>query len=344
MNEKSSTFLYRWLTALIWVYFTFLFGWLIAYLLLGDSYGYLALVNTIAAYLFLPLPIGLLFGILLRRREIWTGLILGTIVFLGFWGGLFLPKRITTLLQESSLKVMTYNVLGLHTEVQPIISVIREVDADIVFLQEVNTTLEAAIENQLLDQYSYSLIDPWDDVTGIGLLSKYPILDAGERLPHDWVGIPQLVILDWKGTQVNLINFHMWALGLASSSDIERNFHLRELQARSMIDYVTTLEDPAIIAGDANTTSLNTTYKILTAELKDVWNQAGFGFGHTFPGSDIPGSSRPNIAGWFVPQWLARIDYIFVNQYWQVNEASLAPFDGVSDHRGVVATLTIREE
>ncbi|MBW8012219.1 MAG: hypothetical protein FVQ83_13450 [Chloroflexi bacterium] len=343
MSEKFVVFLNRWVTVIVWVYFTFLFGWLFAYVILGDRNGYLALVNTLAVYLFSPLPFVLLLGVFLRRREIWTGVVLGMLVFLWLWGGLFIPKRTISSLKEPSLKVMTYNVLGLHTEVQPVIDVIREVDADLVFLQEVNAALQAAIENELIDQYAYSILDPRNDVTGIGVLSKFPLQDTGERLPFEWVGVPQLLVIDWNGIDVYLVNFHMWALGLASAYELEWNFRLREMQARSIVDYVEALAGPAIIAGDANTTSLNTTYKILNSSLIDVWRQAGFGLGHTFPGSEIMGSSRPIIAGWAVPQWLARIDYIFISDHWQVSDAIMAPYDGVSDHRGVVTWLTLEE-
>jgi endonuclease/exonuclease/phosphatase family metal-dependent hydrolase len=81
----------------------------------------------------------------------------------------------------------------------------------------------------------------------------------------------------------------------------------------------------------------------MQAPLHDTWQEAGFGFGHTFPGSDIPGSSRPKFGNWYVPQWLTRIDYVFVSSHWGVSSASMAQFDGVSDHRGVVAELVLGE-
>ena len=94
----------------------------------------------------------------------------------------------------------------------------------------------------------------------------------------------------------------------------------------------------AVIAvGDANVSSLSDAYKLLREELEDAWIEAGFGLGHTFPGSGIPGSSRPQVAGILVPQWMARIDYVFYSDQMQAIAAHLAPFDGVSDHRGVVS-------
>jgi endonuclease/exonuclease/phosphatase (EEP) superfamily protein YafD len=73
--------------------------------------------------------------------------------------------------------------------------------------------------------------------------------------------------------------------------------------------------------------------------LIDSWKEVGFGLGHTFPGSDVPGSSRPYLWGVPVPMWLARIDYVFHTSDLQAVSARMASFDGASDHRGVIAVL-----
>jgi endonuclease/exonuclease/phosphatase family metal-dependent hydrolase len=70
---------------------------------------------------------------------------------------------------------------------------------------------------------------------------------------------------------------------------------------------------------------------------------AGGGFRRPyFPGSTVPGSDRPKIGGWYVPRWLARIDYVFYSDHWTAVEARMAQIDGVSDHRGVVAVLELK--
>ena len=113
----------------------------------------------------------------------------------------------------------------------------------------------------------------------------------------------------------------------------------RNKQAKILVDYAKQTEKPIVVAGDANSVFLSRVYEIITAELTDAWFEAGYGLGHTFPGSDIPGSSRPHFGSLYVPKWLVRIDYIFVSQEWGVGSARLAEFDGVSDHRGVIAEL-----
>ena len=96
---------------------------------------------------------------------------------------------------------------------------------------------------------------------------------------------------------------------------------------------------PVLALGDANTTDLSAAYHNVTGTLGDAWREAGFGFGHTFPGAQNDFSSRPAIAGWDVPQWMVRIDYVFHSQEFAAIEAHTAQPDGVSDHRGVVARL-----
>jgi endonuclease/exonuclease/phosphatase (EEP) superfamily protein YafD len=97
-----------------------------------------------------------------------------------------------------------------------------------------------------------------------------------------------------------------------------------------------------VAAGDLNATPLSGAHALVTAELTDAWELAGWGLGHTFPGAASPGSSRPRVLGVYVPQWLVRIDYLFVSRDVTVLSAAIGPWDGVSDHRPVVADITWR--
>jgi len=339
-----SAFTHRWLTATTWVYFTGLFGWATAYFLSGDRFGVMALLNAFAPYFFLPLPVALALATWTKRRELWVGAIVGVAIFLWLWGGLFVPKTWSAHASGQALKIMTYNALGVQPFTEPAIDVIRTENADIVFLQEVNTYLAKAIRTELADEYPYQYLDPVDGVSGMGTISKLPIQPTGDRLPLDWIGTLQIFSLNWNGQRGTLINFHMWAAGLGAPGAIEYNFRAREAQANALADFVraASTHGPVIAAGDANTTDLSDAYKIVTQPLTDSWREAGFGFGHTFPGSDLPGSSRPRLAGWPVPQWLVRIDYVFHSAQWEAIEARMAKFDGVSDHRGVVVILAVK--
>jgi endonuclease/exonuclease/phosphatase (EEP) superfamily protein YafD len=333
-------------TLACWAYFTFLFGWLAAYLLTGDRYVPVSIANFFGVYWFLPLPITLLLAIPLRKASVWAGAILGAVVFAWMWGGLFLPPLPSgqaMALDGDSLTVMTYNLLGRVERPLEQVAVIRGENPDLVCLQELNPPMAQAVEQELGAQYPYQDLHPGDGVIGMGIISKYPLRETGARLPLQWVGRPQVLEVDWNGLPVTVVNFHMVPTNTLSPQRISDENDYRQGQAQALVELAQKREH-VILCGDANTTPLTQAYQILANGLEDTWVQAGFGLGHTFPGSDLPGSSRPHIAGRSVPQWLMRIDYIFITSDWQTLEAHMARFDYVSDHRGVVAVLTLHKE
>lgn len=330
----------RYLIASVWVYFTFLGLWIIGHLLTGDRYVPLALITVLGPYLFLPLLVVVPFAILSQRRDLLAGCAVGAVVFLAFWGTRVLPSSPA---EQSgpALTVMTYNVLGTQDRIEPALSTLRRVDADVVFLQEVTPRLALGLERGLADRYPYQVLRPEDGVTGMGVISRYPLRPTEDHLPLNWVGKPQILRLSWQDESLVLVHFHSWAFGLATWEVLEHNFRLREAQAFVLANYAreAAYEGPVIAAGDLNAVDRSDAYRYVTQVLEDAWLEGGRGFGHTFPGSAVAGSSRPQLLGVAVPQWMARIDYVFHSRHLAASRAWLAPFDGVSDHRPVVARL-----
>jgi endonuclease/exonuclease/phosphatase (EEP) superfamily protein YafD len=331
----------RWGVSLIRVYFTYIFIWFLIYVFFHESVGLVAFFSEIALYLFFPLPLVVASAFALRRREIWFGLVACVLIFLWFWGPLFMPSMSQEIESEGKLRVMTYNPLGFISDVGRAIRVIKAVDADIVLIQELNTTLSAELEKELIQDYPYQMLDPLNGVTGMGTISKYPVELTGTALKGLWVGAPQVLMVDWDGIKIKMVNFHMRAGGFGSNKSLTTFYGIHRENAEELDRIADKEKLPLIVGGDANTTHLMKSYEILTKNLADVWWQAGWGFGHTFPGSDAPGSSRPHIGSWYAPQWLVRIDYIFTSDHWRTVNVFLAPFDGQSDHRGVVADLVL---
>ncbi len=178
----------------------------------------------------------------------------------------------------------------------------------------------------------------------MGVMSKFPLSNSGKRLPLDWVGVPQVLHMDWEGKTITLINFHFYPSGLGSPAAVNFVYRAREAQAAALAAAAreAAKAGPVLVGGDANVTDLSEAYGVMTADLKDAWRETGFGLGHTFPGSAIAGSARPRVAGVPVPKWLARIDYLLYSSDWVSHDTRVASFDEVSDHRGVVTDLSLK--
>jgi endonuclease/exonuclease/phosphatase (EEP) superfamily protein YafD len=238
---------------------------------------------------------------------------------------------------------MTFNVLAWHIYTEPISTAIQAEDPDVVLLQELTFKMAAALETDLGAEYPYRVLAPADNPNGIGVFSKFPLRDTGEDFGSGWIGGPLLLRLDWQGQEVALVNFHMRpTTSIGSLTAVERTFRTREEQARLLTDYAQATGLPTILGGDGNHTPLSTAHAIFTANLTDAWLARGFGLGHTFPDSTLPGSDRPHWGDVYVPPWLARIDYVYVTPHWEVVAAHTAAISGISDHRGVVAVLRLR--
>jgi endonuclease/exonuclease/phosphatase (EEP) superfamily protein YafD len=332
-----------------YVYYMFLFGWAGLRALGGDRWWWLHLLNTFALYMFAPLPLLTLATLALRRHQriAWAGAVGGLLLGALLYGDLFLPRYPVARAESTTLRVVTSNILGYNTNAAGIVAAIRESDADVVALQELGIPVAEAIENDLLVEYPYQVLDPRKGVSGMGIISRYPMRPAEDRLYGDgspWVTPAQQMLVTFEDNEILFINFHAVPpyLNPFDMARMEEVTRLREDQARWLVEAVRSYGGPALVVGDLNAGDMSQAHAIMTSELTDVWREAGWGMGHTFPGSSIPGSSRMRIGGVLVPKWLVRIDYIFHSAHWQTVSADIAPWDGQSDHRPVMSDLHLR--
>lgn len=340
-------------TLAVLLYAGLLLTWLVLKLSCGDRWWWLFLLNAGAPYLFLPLPLVLLAALALRTPGLWVGL--GAAAALGgaLYGGLFLPAWPQPPAPGPALVAMTYNVLAFNGRRQEIVATLRDSGADLVALQELTAPLADLIERDLADLYPYRVVDLQHGPRGMGVLSRYPLRDAGETLPGQWLGRPQVLTLDLAGTQVTVVNVHNVSVFVASSdllsnlgspvwrSRLEQSARVREDQARVLADFAARHPGPLLVLGDLNTAEQSRAYRIISGALEDAWRGGGSGLGHTFPGTGAAGGTRLTVAGVSVPMWLARIDYIFHSRAWRTRSAWLGPPTGASDHRPVLAELAL---
>jgi endonuclease/exonuclease/phosphatase (EEP) superfamily protein YafD len=321
------------LVALAYLYVVGLAAWLLIWAAWGDRWPWLFAVTTLAAYLFMGLPITGAIALGGRRADLalWTAL--GVLAWAAWFGRQFVPRAAAEA-HGPSVRVLTMNVLGYRTDTQGVIDSIRAANADVVTIQELNEPVAAAIERDLAEAYPFQLLRHAPGVTGAGILSRLPFTPTGQ-LPGPWLGPAQVVTV--RGPEG-----HSFTLVRAHTHSGPDDVGTRNAASEVVAQYVLAHPGPTIVAGDFNTTPLTDAYRTLTSVLKDSWAEAGWGLGHTFPGADSNGSSRPRLLGVLVPMWLVRIDYVFHTDDFVTRSAVIGPWDGISDHRPVLVELAFR--
>jgi vancomycin resistance protein VanJ len=295
-------------------------------------------LNFFTPYWFAPLLIIGPSTWLIQRRSLQILTLFTACLFLFLYGQLLVPKWRDPNPNALTITVMTYNVFGENRDWPAIHDSIVESEADIVALQELNQEIASKIETELADLYPYQILDFQDS-----LISRYPISLADTTLPDSWGSPPKIYLVDVDGQPVTLLNAHFYASFLSFDSFfMEWVFREREHQAQLVADFATRVETPLIVTADFNTTDQSQAYRIIRSQLNDSWREAGWGFGHTFPGGQIPELPRPVIFGYTILRWVVRIDYIFYSNDLQAVEARIGKWDGFSDHRPVIAVLELK--
>jgi vancomycin resistance protein VanJ len=304
--------------------------------LVDRDWWWLFLLSSLSVYLFIPLPLVLLTAWRTGRRELWLGFFLGVTLWLYLFGALFWPGTQAAQANDQILRVATYNALGTNPDTAGMLAVIRETNADVVAIQELSPELARALVNEMAERYPYRALQPSLGVTGMGIVSRYPL----EELPHRseaayWIGQPQLAQLDFNGQTVTLFNFHAVPpqAGIRHPLGIPRTIRvtmgIREQQAQAIAALPDQYPGPLIVMGDLNANDQSRAYRIATANLHDVWREAGWGVGASFHG--------------FLGPPFVRIDYIFYSDHWQAASAEMGR-DGGSDHLPITADLRLRTD
>ncbi len=186
----------------LYIYLFALCLYLVLRFAFGDSLWWLSLLNTFAPLLFLPLlavlPVAWFKG--WRWCSAFTGLLIGVGLL---WFGPVLSLGSKDESAGETLEVITYNMRITSEGVEPWL---RQVDADVMMLQEVPEGLTEAIPT-LIEQYPYQLDQPeWSNV----ILSRYPLSEAEAA-----TNIPmQRAEVNIDGRRVALYNVHFrWPIG-----------------------------------------------------------------------------------------------------------------------------------
>ncbi|CAG7621488.1 hypothetical protein PAESOLCIP111_02344 [Paenibacillus solanacearum] len=249
-------------------------------------------------------------------------------------------NEVNTLHNETlRLKIMSYNIrhgrgMDDRVDLQRIAEVIRQTNADIVGLQEVdehwgprsgyeNQTMRLAERLGMEYVFGGSIhLDPIPESGGkrrkhgVAVLSKYPILSSRQRLFSTYVGNHRELLeteIDISGYRLHFYSTH-WGL------DADE----RRIQSNETIRWVKD-DGPAVVVGDFNSTLDSPEMELLIRHFHDAFN--GDETKGTFPANDPA----------------KRIDFIVGNGGVRFDQAEVIP-SAASDHLPIVCVLEIQRQ
>lgn len=312
---------------------------------LSEDNKLVSLFNAFAHLLMLPALVLLPLSIVLRRPRVALFQLLPALTFFKDYNRFFLPRTmIAPANMRRQLKVLTYNIHGEAEILEPMVSILRACDADLIALQELSHEAADCFKADLQERYPYMALYPHPQASrGQGVLSRFPITAENYwQNPHiakHTLGHLR-VQLDVDGRPITLYNAHPIHPGMGDDgfSTRPRGAEIDVVLAQASRDTT-----PILIMGDFNMTDQSEDYQRITARFGDSFGAVGSGMGFTFPDlSDF--QSLPSY--WPLPVRLfrfLRLDYIFYNADFQPLHAYVWPTAGGSDHRPVFAVLALKD-
>ncbi len=316
--------------------------YLILRLLFGDRFWWLALLNNLAPYLFLPLPVALVLAFASRGRRLTV--LAAALALIGiFWfGPRFWPKA-QPAPNGPMLRVVTFNVWGGNPHLDTVETWLRQVNADLVLLQENPKSYADDGIPHLKDLYPYQLNRAWQ--WGNIALSRYPILTEEHfDLANDGSRpVQQRFTVGVGGRTIAIYNVHLpmpigdrprlpgvqYLLQTAARYDDSA----RNSEIERVIAVLKTEPYPFVVAGDFNMSDQAAIYSRLAALMGDTFREAGFGLGGSWPLGIV--DELPS----FLPP-LFRIDYIWHSAHFRAIDAWQGPRLG-SDHLPLYGALEL---
>ncbi|MGD9681868.1 MAG: endonuclease/exonuclease/phosphatase family protein [Candidatus Obscuribacterales bacterium] len=234
---------------------------------------------------------------------------------------LFIPEK--THPGPADLKLLQYNINSHNRSLPGLVAFIKEVDADIVCLEEVRPETDEYLRANIPESYTTRLSEPRKDNFGIAVYSKLPF-DKLEAVSLCKAGIPSITgSFEIAGQKSHLICTHT----LPPINTAVFNF--RNEQLTRLAELVNTYEGPVVLAGDLNATPYSFYFQHLLSDTGLQDTQRGRGLRPTWP-AELPVFDIP-------------IDHILVKGGLVTVSRDVLNGSG-SDHRAVLGTFKLVNE
>ena len=180
-----------------------------------------------------------------RPRWQWAALVLVTLLVGCEAGG----PRPGPVPDRQAMRVMSANLLLSNHNTQPLIDEIREVDPDVLMVQEYTPHWHEALSAAFGGAYPHAVCEPRPDPWGMAVYSRHPFLSEPQtRLPLGGASTPQIrVVIDLAGEPVAFYNIHMM-----SQTDRLDWFIEHHIQFSDLLEVLSAEPLPTVVAGDFN--------------------------------------------------------------------------------------------
>lgn len=218
------------------------------------------------------------------------------------------------------LKLLQTNVLSSNTDYHRLIDLVREVNPDMIFLQEVTQEWVHGTKS-LLQDYPYAYSEPRSGNFGIAMFSK-TALESLTHIDSPPLGHPTIVATALlNGETLTLISTHP-TIPIGRSLYESRNEHLR-----SVAELVAKTSGNVVLLGDLNASIWDRQYRKLVAATGLSNARKGAGILPTWPT--------------YLPFAMIPIDHVMVSEGLGVVDARVGKRIG-SDHLPLIVTVSTR--
>lgn len=220
------------------------------------------------------------------------------------------------------LRVMSANLLMVNPDPTELAQEIREVDADLLLLQELSPRWVDALEAAgVWARWPYGEAYAREDSFGSALRAKRPPVDSGT---FDLDGLTQTRMRVAIGAgELEIWNIHVLP---PRTWDYYRAYRF---ETGLLVDAAGEQVDPFLMGGDFNSHGLSAFVRHMHGVLDDAWDLAGRGPGQTWPNGVF-----------FLPP--LRLDHLYLSRDLTVTSIRIGT-GAHSDHRPLIAEIAPRE-